>query len=158
MDSNRTLILGLGNPILSDDRIGLDAARLVHQEINREDCDLIESQMVGPNILDFICGYHTLLLIDAIKTKDGKSGDVYPLSLDDLPTIKRTNSPHNVGLAKTIAIGKRLGMPIPEVIRIYAIEVHDPFTFGEELTAVMQELLPGIVKDILEKEKSLNAE
>ncbi len=52
--SNKTLILGLGNSILSDDRIGLDVAQLVHKGLNNRDCDLVESQLVGTNILDFI--------------------------------------------------------------------------------------------------------
>jgi len=153
--SRSSLILGLGNSILRDDRIGLDVARLVHKELKYRDCDLIESQMVGANILDFISGYKALIVIDAIKTKEGKGGDIYQLSLDDLPKQKRTNSPHNVGLYWTIQMGRKLGMDVPDIIRIYAIEVNDPFNFGEELTDTMKKLLPKIVESILEKEKPL---
>jgi hydrogenase maturation protease len=153
--SNKTLILGLGNSILSDDRIGLDVARLVHKGLKHKDCDLIESQIVGANILDLISGYKTLIIIDAIKTKNGKDGDVYQLSLDDLPKLKRSNSPHNVGLCWTIKMGEKLGINVPDEIRIYAIEVNDPFNFGEELTGTMKKLLPKIVDRILEKEKNI---
>jgi hydrogenase maturation protease len=153
--SRSSLILGLGNSILRDDRIGLDVARLVHKELKYRDCDLIESQIVGVNILDFISGYKTLIVIDAIKTKEGKGGDIYQLSLDDLPKQKRTNSPHNIGLYWTIQIGRKLEMDVPDIIRIYAIEVNDPFNFGEELTDTMKKLLPKIVESILEKEKTL---
>ncbi|MHC4183044.1 MAG: hydrogenase maturation protease [Planctomycetota bacterium] len=153
--SNKTLILGLGNSILSDDRIGLDVARLIHKELKLVDCDLVESQLVGTNILDFICGYKRLIVIDAIKTENGKDGDVYQLSLDDMPKQKRSDSPHNVGLYWTIKMGEKLGMEIPEEIRIYAIEVNDPFNFGEELTDTMKKLLPKIVDRILKKEQSL---
>ena len=153
--SNKTLILGLGNSILRDDRIGLDVARLVQKELKLVDCDLVESQLVGTNILDFICGYKTLIVIDSIKTENGKDGDIYQLSLDDLPKQKRMNSPHNVGLYWTIQMGRKLGMDVPDIIRIYAIEVNDPFNFGEELTDTMKKLLPKIVENILEKEKTL---
>ncbi|MHC4321433.1 MAG: hydrogenase maturation protease [Planctomycetota bacterium] len=153
--NNKTLLLGLGNSILRDDRIGLDVSRLVHKGIKSKDCDLVESQMVGANILDLICGYKTLIVIDAIKTKKGKGGDIYHLSLDDLPKQKRTNSPHNIGLYWTIQMGRKLGMDVPDIIRIYAIEVDDPFNFGEELTDTMKKLLPEIVESILEKEKNL---
>ncbi|MFQ5713360.1 MAG: hydrogenase maturation protease [Candidatus Scalinduaceae bacterium] len=153
--SNNILILGSGNSILSDDRIGLDVAHLVHKELKYKDCDLIESQTVGANILDFISGYKTLIVIDAIKTKNGKDGDVYQLSLDDMPKQKQSNSPHNVGLYWTIKMGKKLGMKVPDEIRIYAIEVNDPFNFGEELTDKMKKLLPKIVDRILEKEESM---
>ena len=155
MISNKTLILGLGNSILRDDRIGLDVAQLVHKELKRKDFDLVKSQLVGANILDFICGYKRLIVIDAIKTENGNDGDVYQLSLDDMPKQKRSNSPHNVGLYWTIKMGEKLGMEIPEEIRIYAIEVNDPFSFGEELTDTMESLLPKIVENILEKEKNL---
>ena len=153
--SNKTLILGLGNSILRDDRIGLDVARLVHKELKLADCDLVESQIVGANILDFISGYKTLIVIDAIKTKEGKGGDIYQLSLDDLPKQKRTNSPHNIGLYWTIQMGRKLEMDVPDIIRIYAIEVNDPFNFGEELTDTMKKLLPKIVHNILISVKSL---
>ncbi len=155
MMSNKTLILGLGNSILSDDRIGLDVAQLVYNGLNNNDCDLVISQLVGTNILDFVCGYKALIVIDAIKTENGNDGDVYRLSLDDMPKQKRSNSPHNVGLYWTIKMGEKLGMEIPGEIRIYAIEVNDPFSFGEELTDTMKKFLPNIVENILEKEKSL---
>lgn len=153
--SNKTLILGLGNSILSDDRIGLDVSRLVHKGLNSKDYNLIESQFVGANILDLICGYKTLIVIDSIKTESGKDGDVYQLSLDDMPKQKQSNSPHNIGLYWTIKMGEKLGMEIPGEIRIYAIEVNDPFSFGEELTDEMKKFLPDIVENILEKEKSV---
>jgi hydrogenase maturation protease len=94
-------------------------------------------------------------VIDSIKTENGKDGDIYQLSLDDLPKQKRMNSPHNVGLYWTIQMGRKLGMDVPDIIRIYAIEVNDPFNFGEELTDTMKKLLPKIVENILEKEKTL---
>ena len=153
--AKKTLILGLGNSILSDDRIGLDVARFVHKGLNNGDYDLVESQQVGANILDFISGYKTLIVIDSIKTEEGKGGDIYHLSLEDLPKQKRTNSPHNIGLYWTIQMGRKLGMDVPDIIRIYAIEVDDPFNFGEELTDTMTKLLPKIVDSILEKERSL---
>ncbi len=155
MISNKTLILGLGNSILSDDRIGLEVAQLVYNGLNNNGCDLITSQLTGTNILDFVCGYKRLIVIDAIKTENGSDGDVYQLYLNDMPKQKRSNSPHNVGLYWTIKMGEKLGMEIPEEIRIYAIEVKDPFSFGEELTDTMESLLPKIVENILEKEKSL---
>ena len=154
MKYNKTLILGLGNSILSDDRIGLEVGQLVYNGLNNNDCDLKTSQLTGANILDFICGYKRLIVI-AIKTENGNDGDVYQLSMDDMPKQKRSNSPHNVGLYWTIKMGEKLGMEVPEEIRIYAVEVNDPFSFGEELTETMKILLPEIVKNILEKEKSL---
>lgn len=153
--SKHILILGLGNSILTDDRIGLDVARIVYKGLKRRDCDLVESQLVGANILDFICGYKVLIIIDSIKTKGGKVGDIYELSLDDLPKQRRINSPHEAGLYWTIQMGRRVGMDIPNEIRIYAIEVDDPFNFGEELTDRMKKLLPELAKSILEKEKNL---
>ncbi len=155
MKKHKTLILGLGNSILSDDRVGLDVARLVHKGLNNRDCDLIETQLVGTNILDFINGYKSLIVIDSIKTEYGEDGDIYQLSLDDLPKQKRMNSPHNTGLYWNIKMGEKLGMEIPDEIRIYAIEVNDPFSFGEELTDTIKKLLPKIVDSILEKEKNL---
>jgi hydrogenase maturation protease len=116
--SNRTLILGLGNSILRDDRIGLDVARLVYDALKLPGADLIECPLVGADMLNLLTGYRTVIIIDAIKTENGKAGHVYQFGLEDLPAQRRTNLPHNTGLYWTILMGRKLGMELPGEIRI----------------------------------------
>jgi hypothetical protein len=53
-----------------------------------------------------------------------------------------------VGVGETLALGRQLGLAMPEQVKIFAIEVEDPFTLGTDLTPALQSALPGIVERI----------
>jgi hypothetical protein len=55
---------------------------------------------------------------------------------------------HFVGVSETLALAKQLGLPMPEQVRIFTIEVEDPFTLGTALTPALQAALPGLVARI----------
>jgi Ni,Fe-hydrogenase maturation factor len=57
-------------------------------------------------------------------------------------------TPHFVGVSETLALGKQLGLAMPEQVRIFAIEVEDPFTLGTAMTPALEAALPGIVQRI----------
>ena len=60
-----------------------------------------------------------------------------------------------VGVGETLALGRQLGLPMPEQVTIFAIEVEDPFTLGTTLTPALQAALPGIVDRIRAAVQSL---
>jgi hydrogenase maturation protease len=64
----------------------------------------------------------------------------------------RLASVHGVDFFTALETGRKLGMKVPEDIRIYAIEVKDPFTFSEDMTSEVANSVPGIVTEILRKE------
>jgi Ni,Fe-hydrogenase maturation factor len=57
-------------------------------------------------------------------------------------------TPHFLGVSETLALGRKLGLSMPEEVRIFAIEVEDPFTLGTDLSPALQAALPGIVERI----------
>jgi Ni,Fe-hydrogenase maturation factor len=55
----------------------------------------------------------------------------------------RLSHQHGVSFAQAIAFGRQCGAEVPDPVVAYAVEVQDPFTFGEELTpAVAQAVEP----------------
>ena len=149
----KTLILGLGNPILKDDAVGLVVSRTLYEMmVNVRDIDLYEAAVTGFKILDIIAGYKKLIIIDAIITKEGRVGDFYRLEINDVKMSSRLRSPHDISFLQAIEIGKKLNMPIPEEIIIYAIEVNDPYTFGEGLTKELEEKILEITLEIFKEE------
>ena len=61
----KTLILGIGNPILTDDRVGIKIARKLKEE--KPELEVVETSESGISLLDFIVGYNKLIIIDSIK-------------------------------------------------------------------------------------------
>ena len=59
---------------------------------------------------------------------------------------------HGVDFCTAMEMGRKLGMKVPMDIRIYAVEVSDPFTFSEEMSPEVERAVPEIVKEILSRE------
>jgi len=68
----KTLILGMGNPILSDDGIGIWVARALEGELSGGEVTVMETSMAGLNLLELMADYDRAILIDAIKTGKGE--------------------------------------------------------------------------------------
>lgn len=148
----RTLIFGLGNPIVSDDGVGLVVARSLHARLPYGEADLVEASVAGLSVLDVISGYDRVIVVDAIQTRGGVVGSVHRLTPTDLTSTPRLSSPHDVDFAQAIELGKRFEQAMPAEVVIYAIEVADPWTFGEDLTPELAGKVPSIVDAIAEAE------
>lgn len=154
----KTLVLGIGNPILSDDSVGIKIAIEIENRLREKypeqnpplEIKVKEVSIEGFSILDEIAGYDRLILIDSIKTGKRKPGDVYKLSIENLSFTSHLSSSHGIDLATVIELGKKLGYKIPQIIDIYAIEVEDNTTFAEECTQKVRIKIPMIVDEIIE--------
>ena len=144
----RTLILGLGNDLLTDDSIGLRIADSLQERFLDEGwVDVRKSGEAGLALLDSIAGFDALLIVDAIQTGKAAAGCFHRFEGGELKALP-IRSPHFVGLAEVLALGHALGLSMPSRVRILAIEVFDPFTVGEELTPALGAALPSLVTQI----------
>ncbi len=146
-----TLILGIGNPILTDDGVGIKIAQKLKEE--KPELEVVETSEAGIILLDLIVGYSKLIIIDSIKTEKGEPGDLYKLKLEDLKPAKDFSSSHGIGIATAFELGQRLGYSMPKYTSIYAVEIKDNTTFGEKCTRGVKERIPFIAKQIIKREK-----
>ena len=144
----RLLILGLGNDILCDDAVGLHVARELRRRLAGLNSVIVaETAEMGLSLLDFIVGYHTLILIDAVQTGQAPPGFLHELDETSLKALPG-GSPHFLGVGEVLALGCRLGLAMPGQIRIFAIEVADPYTVSTRMTSALEHALPGLVAHI----------
>jgi hydrogenase maturation protease len=142
------LVLGLGNDLLGDDRIGLLAARALRDLLQgQEGVEIVESAGSGLALLDLMAGYERAIVIDAIQTGQVPPGTILEWTVRE-PLPVRAPSPHATGLPELLAVARALRIPFPEEIRIYAVEVADASTFGGELTPAVRQALPELVRRI----------
>jgi hydrogenase maturation protease len=148
----KTLVLGVGNPILSDDGIGLKIAQRLKEE--RPELEVIETSEAAVAVLDLMAmaDCEKLILIDSIKT-GGKLGELYRFEVADLKPAQDFSSTHGVDIATVLELGRRLGQRLPRHISIYAVEIDDNTTFGEECTEKVKARIPFIADQIIAKEK-----
>ena len=147
----KTLILGFGNPILTDDAVGIRIAEELEGEF--PDITVVATSEAGLSILDEVTGYEKLVIIDSIKTGKGKPGELYKLTLEDLKPRSDFSSSHGLDIATAFKLGEKLGYPMPREVSIYAVEVKDNTTFGEECTPEIERSIPLIVGQIIKEER-----
>ncbi|MBM3293287.1 MAG: hydrogenase maturation protease [Candidatus Aminicenantes bacterium] len=148
----RILVLGLGNDFYGDDGVGLEAVRMLEREwaeaafakgtnwaVEFEACPL-----TGLALLDVVAGFDALVVIDTVRRPDPATGRIRVLGAEDLRDVPGP-SPHYVSIPQTLAIGRGLGLRMPERIKIIAVEAKNLYRLGEGLTAEMRGALPEIV-------------
>jgi len=147
----KTLILGLGNPILTDDGVGIQVVRAVAARCQRDDVAFAEASLGGLRLLELIAGYERVIMVDAIQTRDGKPSEVYRLRSNDLQASLHSGSTHDLSLSGALALGRGMGMTLPddEAIVIIAIEVEDVLTFGETCTPEVAAAIPSALEAVL---------
>lgn len=148
----KTLVLGLGNPILTDDGVGIHVVRALAGRLNRPDVEVTESSLGGLRLLDTVAGYDRLILVDAIQT-EGEIGQVYRLGPNDLLPSLHSGSSHDLSLPAALRLGRQLGLVLPEdeAITIVAVEAEDVLTFGETCTPLVQAVIPRVVQMVSEE-------
>lgn len=144
----KTLVLGVGNPILSDDGVGIHVAR----ELKKRSIDGItvdELAASGLELLDVVRGYDKLVIIDAIQTKGGRPGELYVLEEKDFEKSIHGSSPHGINIATALALGRKLvPQEMPTEVIFFAIEAEDLVNVSEKLTPKVAEAVPKILDRI----------
>jgi hydrogenase maturation protease len=152
----KTLVIGLGNPILTDDGVGVKVAYEIEKELvdeMREYVDVTEVSAGGLRLMEAMIGYDRVILIDALLHKNGNQpGKISRMTLDDLRRISPTQhsaSAHDTTLVTALDAGRELGLSLPDDIIIFAIEVENVMDFSEEPTPDVASAIPKVKDAIL---------
>jgi len=150
----KTIVLGIGNPILGDDGVGVHVANELKKHINDPNITIDEAITGGMNLLDLILGYDKAIIIDAIKTEDGEKGEVKRIPLGDFSTMHSCN-PHDVSLIEAIHMAKKMGEDrIPKEIIVIGVMMKEiPCEFGEKLSKKIATAVPKAVEMTLNEIK-----
>jgi hydrogenase maturation protease len=147
----KTLVLGLGNSVRADDGVGLYVARTLQNMLDSPDIIVSETPGAGLDIIELLSGYERAILIDAIQTDRGQVGQVRRLDVSAFETTRHALNPHSADLATSLETGRRLGLPLPSKITIFAIEIADADSFSEECTPAVSMAIPVCVNMIIKE-------
>lgn len=144
----RTLILGIGSSILTDDAVGIVVARKLGEKLSdRDDIDVAINEEAGFSLLEDAIGYDRLVVIDSILT-GAEPGTLMRFDLESLGPTIHSSSPHGLNLATVMEFGRRQGLNVPDDVIIYAVEIRDALTFSEELTSAVAASVDDVVERI----------
>jgi len=146
-----TLVLGMGNPILSDDGLGLVVARRLRELPMPADVEVAESEAGGLRLLELVRGFTKVVIIDALRS-GGEPGAIGRVDADEFRGGHRYGSAHSIHLGTVLELGHQLGCAMPDEVVVYTVEALDVETFGEELSepvAAAAERLVELIADEL---------
>lgn len=145
----RTVIIGLGNPLLADDSAGILAARLLRRRLeNHPEYTVIELPAGGMRLLDAIAGFDEAVIVDAVAPGAGRPGTIHRLSPADLGESWNSTGLHDMDLPTALALGRMLGMQIPGHVVIWGVTGEDMETFSEQPTAAVARAIPELVQHV----------
>lgn len=147
----KTVVIGLGNPILSDDGVGIHVVRALGEHLPPE-VDIKEAAVGGMELVEMLLGYERAFIVDAIKTKNGRVGEVYRIGPSEIRPRVQSASLHNISFAEALAFWKSAcPTTIPKEIIIYAVEVSDITTFSEKMSPEVERAIPKVVEMIADE-------
>jgi hydrogenase maturation protease len=169
----RTLVVGLGNPILGDDAVGLRLARDFVRgrpatlerapagdgwsgvdALRRGDnaVDVIEDcPAYGLDVLELLAGYDRLVLFDAIVSGGATPGSWCRFTATALQPTRHLRNVHDANLATALELGRRLGLRLPpdHEVHVFAVEIVHGDTFSSILSPGLEAAYPDLAFEIL---------
>lgn len=142
------LILGIGNDILTDDGIGPKFVVELQKSNSFPHVDFLTAAVGGLEVLEMIRDYNKVIIIDAIRTRDGIPGTVYHLTPKDFKETMHLSSFHDISFLAALELGERLKIKIPSQINIIAIEIVEDLVFSNDFSPELQDKIPDIFKEV----------
>ncbi len=144
-----TVIIGMGNPLLSDDGVGIAVACAVAERL-RGHIDLTVSELHtgGIRLMEAMAGFKRAVVVDAMLC-GAAPGTVRCFDPTDFVTTKNTFSSHDTDFATACELGRMAGVPLPERVSFWGIEAREFDLFGEIFTAKVAAAVPVAVERIV---------
>lgn len=166
----KTIVIGLGNPILGDDGVGWRVAESVEEKITSalpkdtsleifENLEIDCLSVGGLRLMERLIGFDHAIIIDAINIGEEERGTVRCLSLDEIPNraAGHLTSSHDTTLHNAIKIGRKMGAHLPNRIDIIAIESNNIYEFSEELSSAVAESVPSATQQVIDILQNFNS-
>ncbi len=149
--SPRTLVVGLGNPILGDDGVGWRVAEQVRVHSDHPDVAVLCLSLGGLALMEHLVGYRRVMIVDAMTT-GAPAGTLHRLDarkMDELH-VQHTASVHDLSLSSALAMGRELGLDLPAEIHVVGVEAAPEFEFGEVLSEPVDRAIPAATRVVLD--------
>ena len=149
----RTIVVGLGNPVLGDDGVGWRVADVIEERLREArkaghaipDVDVERLGVGGLRLMEFLTGYDRAILVDAAEFPDRPLGEVRACPLDELDSYAagHLDSAHDASLSTALALGRGLGASLPDRIQTVTVQAGRTEEFSEDLSPEVAAAVPA---------------
>jgi hydrogenase maturation protease len=151
VSSPKTVILGIGNVLLSDEGIGVHVANALSGMNLPQGVSVIEGGTDGFRLLNIITEADRLIVVDAVKG-GAEPGSIYRFNVDEVKNVPSgfRTSVHQVGILEVIDLSGLIGKtPKTTVIGVEPKSLE----MSLELSPEIKEKIPRIIELVFEELK-----
>ncbi len=143
----RTLVIGVGNLLRTDDGVGIHIINRLN-ELHPE-VETFDAAMGSIEMLEAMRNYDRAIIVDAIET-GAEPGTIYRINLtggEKPPVITHS---HGTDIVTVIRLGKQLYTDeMPRDIILVAIEAEDTTTISDQPTPRVEKAIMELIQQIL---------
>jgi hydrogenase maturation protease len=147
----KTLVVGLGNPLLGDAGVGCRVAAEITKRL--PEAALVEVACLslgGIGLMEHLIGCDHVILVDALEM-DAPPGSISVLKLSQLPNYSgfHIQGAHDVSLQRAMELGREMGAHLPDDVVIVGIATERIHAFSESLSPPVAQVVPVAVNIVL---------
>ena len=139
-----TVVIGYGNPLRGDDRVGFLAAELLRDELAGRDVEVIACHQLTPELSEVLSRADQAIFLDACAGPAPGTISRRPLAADPDLTTSFT---HNLDPGTLLATAQVLFGAVPRTAWILTVAGAD-FDYTEELSAPVAATLPLLLEEL----------
>lgn len=145
--SGKTVVLGVGNLLLSDEGFGVRVIQRLQERYNLPaEVQVVDGGTLGLDLLYYLDGTCRLLIVDAVET-DEQPGSVVRLEGEQVPAFLSIKmSPHQVGITDMLFAAKLRDL-YPEALVLWGVQP-ESLDLGLELSPSVAAQLDHVVEQV----------
>ena len=145
------MVLGLGNPVLCDDAVGLRvaAALALLLEVDPiEGVRIATSTRGGFELIDLLAGAREAIIVDCLSGPASEPGAIRHLTLQEVAGSARLVGAHDISVATAFDLAGQLGIEMPARVEIIGVEGADTLTVSEDLTPKVEAAVGVLAREL----------
>lgn len=144
----KTLVLGLGNILLSDEGVGVHVIRLLRERYQfPQEVEILDGGTLALDLLPYVEDADRLLMVDAVQM-DAPPGTVTRLEGEEVPAVLNLKySPHQMGVSDLLAAARLMGRYPAELV-LWGIQPAS-MDVGLELSPAVAAQVETVVQNVL---------
>jgi hydrogenase maturation protease len=149
MASERITIMGIGNPLMRDEGIGIRVVEVLMTSFEFPDhVTLVDAGTMGMTILNLFQDCDYMLVVDAVDGSGEPAGTVMRLSPEDLAPNQVMHSLHDVRLVDVLQSAMLMGNE--PTVDCIGVQIEDMSEISIGLTPDLEAAVPDVVAAVLE--------
>ncbi len=148
----KTLVVGLGNPVLGDGGVGWKVAEEIQRQLPPHlHVDVAFLSLGGLALMERLIGYRRAILVDAFISDD-QPGAIMILKLSDIPNYSafHASSARDTSLQNAIDIGRSMGAQLPDQVEVVGIATKRVHDFSGELSPSVADAVPFAARIVID--------